>query len=127
MQYMGSIRKMTLVITARKRSLRRLCFYTCLSVILLTGGSANCMLGYPPPFDQRQAPAPRSRHPPPGANNPLAQCMLGDTGKKRAERTGMQSCFPIIVKPCWQVFKSYINHSQCVVCVMGIRAYSVSK
>ena len=26
------------VITARKRSLRRLCFYTCLSVILFTGG-----------------------------------------------------------------------------------------
>ena len=25
--------------TARKRSLRRLCFYTCLSVILLTGGA----------------------------------------------------------------------------------------
>ena len=27
-----------IVITARKRSLRRLCFYTCLSVILFTGG-----------------------------------------------------------------------------------------
>ena len=27
-----------LIITARKRSLRRLCFYTCLSVILFTGG-----------------------------------------------------------------------------------------
>ena len=26
-----------LIITARKRSLRRLCFYTCLSVILFTG------------------------------------------------------------------------------------------
>ena len=27
------------IFTARKRSLRRLCFYTCLSVILFTGGS----------------------------------------------------------------------------------------
>ena len=35
------VRKITplyLVITARKRSLRRLCFYTCLSVILFKGG-----------------------------------------------------------------------------------------
>ena len=28
------------IFTARKRSLRRLCFYTCLSVILFTGGHA---------------------------------------------------------------------------------------
>ena len=30
-----------LVFTARKRSLRRLCFYTCLSVILFTGGGGE--------------------------------------------------------------------------------------
>ena len=29
------------IFTARKRSLRRLCFYTCLSVILFTGGSES--------------------------------------------------------------------------------------
>ena len=40
-----------LFITARKRSLRRLCFYTCLSFILFTGGVPD------------QVP-PRSRHPP---------------------------------------------------------------
>ena len=29
------------IITARKRSLRRLCFYTCMSVILFTGGGLH--------------------------------------------------------------------------------------
>ena len=33
------------VVTARKRSLRRLCFYTCLSVILFTGGSESLSRG----------------------------------------------------------------------------------
>ena len=36
------------VLTARKRSLRRLCFYTCLSVILFTGGRGGipaCLVG----------------------------------------------------------------------------------
>ena len=33
----------TPLFTARKRSLRRLCFYTCLSVILFTGGGVVCM------------------------------------------------------------------------------------
>ena len=39
------------IITARKRSLQRLCFYTCLSVILFTGGWGclpQCMLGCTP-------------------------------------------------------------------------------
>ena len=36
-------------VTARKRSLRRLCFCTCLSVILFTGGGLpQCILGYTP-------------------------------------------------------------------------------
>ena len=52
------------IITARKRSLRRSCFYTCLSVILFTGG----VPGQVPP----QAGTPRQVHsqagtPPPGA------------------------------------------------------------
>ena len=33
------------LITARKRSLRRLCFYTCLSFILFTGGTYVVALG----------------------------------------------------------------------------------
>ena len=34
------------IVTARKRSVRRLCFYTCLSVILFTGGGrGTCMEG----------------------------------------------------------------------------------
>ena len=44
------------IFTARKRSLRRLCFYTCLSVILFTGGK---YLGRYPP----RAGAPRQVHP----------------------------------------------------------------
>ena len=37
------------IFTARKWSLRRLCFYTCLSVIAVhRGGLPQCMLGYPP-------------------------------------------------------------------------------
>ena len=35
-------------ITARKRSLRRLCFYTCLT-FCSRGGLPQCMLGYHPP------------------------------------------------------------------------------
>ena len=60
------------LITARKRSLRRLCFYTCLSVILFTEG------------------VPGQVHPqagtPPGQVHLREQCMLGDTGNKRAVR-----------------------------------------
>ena len=33
------------LVTAHKRSLRRLCFYTCLSVILFTGGTCPGTLG----------------------------------------------------------------------------------
>ena len=63
--------------------LRRLCFYTCLSVILFTGEvSASVHAGIHPTA---------GRHPPPGADippeqTPPAQCMLGDTGNKRAVR-----------------------------------------
>ena len=101
------------IFTARKRSLRRLCFYTCLSVILFTGGmSASVHDGIPwkqtplrsrPPWEAdphgnrhhppplREADPPRkqtppgSRHPP-GKQILPVQCMLGDTGNKRAVR-----------------------------------------
>ena len=52
--------------------LRRLCFYTCLSVILFTGrGLPQCMLGYHTP-----RPAPLTRHPP-GADTPRPGTPLG--------------------------------------------------
>ena len=40
------------IITARKRSLRRLCFYTCLLVLLFTGGGVCIQRGWadPPPI-----------------------------------------------------------------------------
>ena len=51
----------TVFITACKRSLRRLCFNTCLSVILFTGGCLpQCMLGHTPPW----ADAPQEQTPP---------------------------------------------------------------
>ena len=52
-------------ITARKHSLRRLCFYTCLSFILFTGGST--WAGTPP--DQVHPPGTR----PPGPRYPPDQ------------------------------------------------------
>ena len=63
------------VITTRKQSLRRLCFYTCLSVILFTGGSASVHAGIADHPQEQTAPG--SRHPP-------AQCILGDTANTQA-------------------------------------------
>ena len=93
--------------TARKRSLRRLRFYTCLSFCPHGGVclSACCAgISYPPdqapPWEQttpqeqtppNQAP-PWTRHHPPGADHPRhppwdqappTQCMLGDTVNKQ--------------------------------------------
>ena len=116
--------------TARKRSLRRLCFYTCLSVILFTRGGVPGQVhplgkytsisrytpqeGTPPsqgtPLRQVHLPgqvlpwagtSPGQVHPTPGQVHPhpwtgtippwagtptTEQCMLGDTGNKRAVR-----------------------------------------
>ena len=76
------------------------------SVILFTGGGcvSQCMLGYTPPGPEADTPRGQTPHsadnpleqtpppgpgaenlPPPGADPP-AQCMLGDTGNKRAVR-----------------------------------------
>ena len=94
------------IFTARKRSLRRVCFYTCLSVILFTGGGQYLGryppgLGTPPrrtrytPWDQVHPPGRYplgpGTPPPPGPGTPPLQvppkqCMLGDTGNKRAVR-----------------------------------------
>ena len=114
------------IIMARKRSLRRLCFYTYLSVILFTGGggSASVHARIADPQEQTLPPGadtpPRSRHPPQeqnplgadppgadtspqGADTPPAQCMLGDTANKRAVRTGIHTSFAIFLpKTAWE-------------------------
>ena len=81
------------IITPRKRSLRRLCFYTCLSFCPQRGGLPRCMLGYHPPQsrplppDQTHTPweqtPPWTRHPPGSRHIPPEQCMLGDTVNER--------------------------------------------
>ena len=89
------------IFTARKRSLRRLCFYTCLSV-----HRGEYLGRYPP----RQVTPLRASTPPPGQVRPLGrytpwagtppgqvqpppeQCMLGDKGNKRAVRILLE-CF----------------------------------
>ena len=66
------------VITVRKRSLRRLCFYTCLSVILFTGVGVSVKVHagiHPLGAD---TPSPWGQTPP--------GCMPGDTFNKRALR-----------------------------------------
>ena len=94
------------IFTARKQSLRRLCFYTCLSVILFMGGSAECILGYPP--TRGRHPRTRGRHPPePEADTPprirgrhplgadtSRAVHAGRYGQKAGSRhpTGMHTC-----------------------------------
>ena len=64
------------LVNAHKHSLRRLCFYMCLSVILFTGGgSASVHAGMPPPGadpPEKNPPAadPPQQTPPPGADPP---------------------------------------------------------
>ena len=60
----------TSLITARKRSLRRLCFHRCVSVH--EGGLPQCMLGYHPPCqgDLPRSPLPRR---PPSKETPLSR------------------------------------------------------
>ena len=97
----------------RPQSSRRLCFNTCLSVILFTGGKylgrytpwAGTPLPpsryTPPPAGTPLPPSrytpvgryippwegtPPSRYTPLGRYTPREQCMLGDTGNKRAVR-----------------------------------------
>ena len=82
-----------------KRSLRRLCFYTCLSFCPRGGGgSASLHAGIPyppgadppgtrPPDQAPPVPDPPGTRPPVGPgtpqNSPPAQCMLGDMVNKR--------------------------------------------
>ena len=63
--------------TVRKRSCGKVMFYTCLSVILFTGGDLpQCKLGYTPfaPLGPETPPRTRGRHPPgPEADTPLSR------------------------------------------------------
>ena len=81
----GSLRLFRKLITARKRSLRRLCFYTCLSFCSRGRVSASVYAGIH---------TPQSRHLPP------PQCMLVDTGNKRAVRILLE-CILVL----WIIFR----------------------
>ena len=95
---------LSFVITAHKGSLRRLCFYTCLLVILFTGvylGRYIPLAGTHPPgrytplgrYTRQVHPQPSWAGTPPGqvptlpkaGTPPPDQCMLGDMGNKRVE------------------------------------------
>ena len=67
----------TSTFTARKRSFRRLCFYTCLSVILFTGWgvSASVHAGIHPLGQTPPEQTPPGRHPP--GRYPLGRHPLG--------------------------------------------------
>ena len=92
------------IFTVRKRSLRRLCFYTCLSVILFTGGvclSACWEQTSPrtrPPWDRHtpreQAPPwdqtlPESRHP------PWQTATAADSTHPTGMHSFKQECIPV--------------------------------
>ena len=74
------------VFTARNEVGARLCFYTCLLFCSL-GGVPHCMLGHPPPWDQRQVPPPEQAPPPSAVHAGRYGQQAGDT-----HPTGMQSC-----------------------------------
>ena len=112
--------------TARKRSLRRLCFYTCLSVILFTGGEVPGQV-HPPgrytPLGRYTPPRagtppdryppwagtlpwqahPQGRYTPWQIHQPPEQCMLGDTGNKRAVRILLE-CILVFINFTHKVF-----------------------
>ena len=67
----GAIGFVSLFITARKRSLRRLCFYKCLSFCPRGVCFSACWDTTPPPSRHRAPlPPPTSRHHPPGPGTP---------------------------------------------------------
>ena len=80
------------IFTVRKRSLRRLCFYTCLSFCSQGGSLPQCILGYHPP---EQTP-PRPGTLPPGPGTPRTSPPLPGaetaTAADGTHPTGMHSC-----------------------------------
>ena len=82
--------------------LRRLCFYTCLSVILFTGegGLPQCMLGYHPlsGHPRRTRQTPETRHPPEQTSPQQQMATVADC----MHPTGMHSFFKLILLTCSQ-------------------------
>ena len=95
------------IFTARQRSLRRLCFYTCLSVILFTGRGVPGQV--PSPTGGRYTPQagipwqvpPRQVHPPPTDTPPRRytsrHSACWDMVKKRAVRIPLE-CILVSIK-----------------------------
>ena len=88
------------VFTARKRSLRKLCFYTCLPFCSQEGCLSQCMLGYTPlgadtPWSRHYpgADTPQSRHPR-GPDIPPCAVHAGRYGQQAGgtHPTGMHTC-----------------------------------
>ena len=77
-----------------ERTMKHLIFmFLHLSVIMLRGGLPHCMLGYTllgpdplPPRTRGRHPRTKGRHPHPPEQTPPPDCILGDTGNKRAVR-----------------------------------------
>ena len=76
-------------ITARKRSLRRLCFYTCLSVILFTGGGVPTT-GTPRAGTHPHRAGTSPRQVPPRAGTPTSPHACLDTVNKRKVRIPLE-------------------------------------
>ena len=98
-----------LLLPPAKRSLRRLCFYTCLSVHRGVPGQVPPLGQVPPPpagTPPRGGTSPLGRYNPRAGTPPWAgtpspeQCMLGDTGNKRAVRILLE-CILFLV---WPIF-----------------------
>ena len=88
---------------ARKRGLRRQCFYTCLSVILFTGGCLpQCMLRHTPGADPPEQTLPLEQTPPPlGNRHPLE----ADTPSPGADTPLSRSKHPLpVCSACWEIW-----------------------
>ena len=111
------------IFTARKQSLRRLCFHRCLSVH--RGGLPHCMLGYTSPRQEHphgQVHPPRQVHPPgtsPGQVHPPGRYSLPWAG------TPPMQVYPL-PSACWDTHPCPVHagiHPPCTVHA-GIRSTS---
>ena len=85
------------IFTARKRSFAKVMFLH-VSVILSTVAGGRGVPGQVPPWDQVHPPG--TKYTPRDQVHPPEQCMLGDTGNKRAVRILLQC---ILVQECISV------------------------